>query len=230
MKNYYYLLINVGVILVPLLLSFDKRVQFYKKFKAVFVSITSIGLLFILGDILYTKLGFWGFNERYLTGISLFDLPLSEILFFVTVPYACLFIYESIRTYFNKLLPPTVAASIYGLTAILSIILLASNYTGAYTVFASVFALLAAVFVLIKKPLWWQNFALSFTIAIIPFILVNGILTGTGIEQEIVWYSEEAIVGIRFGTIPLEDFFYAFNLLLLNVLVYEKVIGDQHDF
>jgi lycopene cyclase domain-containing protein len=57
---------------------------------------------------------------------------------------------------------------------------------------------------------------------VLPIAIVNGILTGTGIENEVVWYNPKEIIGIRILSIPVEDFFYGFLLILLNVLVFEK--------
>jgi len=57
---------------------------------------------------------------------------------------------------------------------------------------------------------------------LIPFFIVNGILTGTGIEGNIVWYNDEQNLGIRLLTIPIEDSAYAFSLILMNLLIYYK--------
>jgi lycopene cyclase domain-containing protein len=57
---------------------------------------------------------------------------------------------------------------------------------------------------------------------LIPFFIVNGILTGTGINEEVVWYNDEENLGIRLLTIPVEDIFYAFSLILLNLLLFKK--------
>ena len=84
MSLYFILLTASGA--VPLLLSFDKRLQFYKQWKYVFPSILLVALVYIVFDVNFTNRGIWGFNPEYLSGIYLFSLPLEEILFFVVIP------------------------------------------------------------------------------------------------------------------------------------------------
>ena len=48
---------------------------------------------------------------------------------------------------------------------------------------------------------------------------MNGILTGTGISEPVVWYNNAENMGIRIGTIPVEDIGYAFSMLFTNILL-----------
>ncbi len=59
--------------------------------------------LYIAWDIYFTSRAVWSFNADYITGIKLSNLPLEEVLFFLIVPYCCVFIYACIRAYFPKL-------------------------------------------------------------------------------------------------------------------------------
>ncbi len=99
---YIYLYLNIFTILFPFLLSFDKRVQFYKNWKYLFPAMVINALIFIVWDSIFTHHGVWGFNDKYLVGIYLYNLPLEEVLFFVTVPYACVFIYECLNVYIKQ--------------------------------------------------------------------------------------------------------------------------------
>jgi lycopene cyclase domain-containing protein len=56
---------------------------------------------------------------------------------------------------------------------------------------------------------------------LVPFFVVNGILTGSWIENQIVWYNNAENLGIRFGTIPVEDSVYAYSMILMNLLLFE---------
>ena len=68
------------------------------------------------------------------------------------------------------------------------------------------------------------NFAwYAFIFILIPFFIVNGILTGSGIDEQVVWYNNNENLGIRFLTIPVEDFGYAFSLILFNLLLRNKL-------
>jgi lycopene cyclase domain-containing protein len=56
---------------------------------------------------------------------------------------------------------------------------------------------------------------------LVPFTIVNGVLTGFGISGEIVWYNDSQNLGIRLSTIPIEDFAYAFSMILSVLYLFE---------
>jgi lycopene cyclase domain-containing protein len=94
-----YLLINLFIILIPLLLSFENKVKFHTKFKNVFLTIIIVGIIFLTWDVLATERGDWSFNKEFTFNINILGLPFEEILFFITVPYSILFVYESLSFY-----------------------------------------------------------------------------------------------------------------------------------
>jgi len=235
--HYTYLLVNLGSVAVPLLLSFDKKVAFYKKWKAFWPANLITLAFFVVWDVLFTKAGVWGFNPEYLTGIFLINLPIEEWLFFICVPYACIFLYETFRTYLPR--DPFAKLhkfAIYKISAA-SVLLLILFYDHLYTAFTAAFLLLGTLIVYRLKVTWvgWLSFA--YMIIIIPFLIANGILTGLafweypvinfvpeGIEDMIVWYNNDHNMGIRVFSVPLDDFFYGLLLIAMNVSIYEWLI------
>lgn len=221
-ENFYYLIINIFVISIPLALSFDKKVHFYKRWKYYFPALFLVALIFIVWDVYFTKIGIWGFNPTYLSGINIFNLPIEEILFFFTIPYACTFIYDSFKMHF-----PNIKFKYFGVV-VYSIITLAITYfsfvhTGKYySTSTAIIVLITLFYLFLKRPIYSNRLAFTYLISLAPFLLVNGILTGSWIPEEVVWYNAQEFSGIRIGTIPFEDFFYGFALIALNIIFYES--------
>jgi lycopene cyclase domain-containing protein len=217
-----YLLINVFIIIVPLLLIFEQKLKFYKKLPAVSISILIVSSVYVIWDSIATKAGDWAFNPKYLIGTYFFGLPLEEILFFITVPFSIIFIYETANFYlkeseifFNRYIYFSVM-----ILLIVGIILFANqNYTLIVLLYCLAFFVLALFFFpsILKSKIFWVTIIISY----LPFLIVNYLLT----SLPIVTYNSSAIWGNRFLTIPLEDFFYSFSMISLWLLVY--LIADR---
>ena len=222
--KYTYLLIDLFSVLVPFLLSFHPKIKFYKNWPAIFPAMLITGSLFIGWDMYFTHLRIWGFNPAYLIGIYIGNLPLEEMLFFLCIPYACVFTYHCLHTLIQKTISKKVEMVVSCVLLVASVLLAAIfrslNYT-AYT-----FALLALLIFgarLIRKVQWLPAFYLTYLILLVPFLIVNGLLTGTGLHSPVVWYDSTQILNVRILTIPVEDVFYGMDLILLNMLIYSWI-------
>lgn len=217
-SKYSYLLINIFVILFPLLLSFDKKVHYYKKWKYIFPGLLITGVLYLIWDYLFTFNKVWSFNDDYIIGLNFWGLPLEEILFFVTVPFSCIFIYECLISYFPLNIPDKISRIISVSLIALCGVLLIIFYDRLYSLinFSTLIAVL--LFTLFSKTsLNMGKFYIAFIVSLLPFYLVNGLLTSV----PIVMYNDLENMGFRVGTIPFEDHFYSMSLILMNILLFE---------
>jgi len=212
-----YLIVDLFIISFPLVASFEKRIQYYKKWKPLLMSLLFISSIYIIWDIIVTYIGHWSFNPLYTIDFHLLNLPLEEILFFITVPYSCIFIYEAIlyffgdkEIFFNKYMYTVIGI----LSIIISFIFITQGYTFIALIAFGLFFIVASWLYpqILKARAYWTYFIIT----LIPFIIVNFILTST----PIVLYNSNAIWGFRVTTIPLEDFFYNFSMLSLYLMVY----------
>lgn len=217
-----YFLIDVASIAIPFLYSFEKKMRFIRHWKAVGLSILIVAIPFIIWDIIFTNMGVWGFNPAYLHGINILGLPFEEILFFICIPYACIFTHYAFIHFFPQIsLPQVFVRGITGLLLLLAILILIVGYPNAYTTCTFALFIGLLLYALIWNDTILSRFYLTFPIIVIPFFIVNGVLTGSFIQDEIVWYNDAENLGIRMGTIPVEDLFYAFDLLYLNLIFVE---------
>lgn len=217
-----YLLVNVLSVAVPLACSFEHKVNFVARWRALIPAITGTALLFLAWDGLFTHLGVWGFSHRYTMGLNFFGLPIEEILFFFAIPYCCVFTYEVLNRFVKWV--PNVRKLNIGLGTLGTMLLIfgSLNLDRSYTACAFLLtALFIGAHLIWAKWPWMPQFVRAFFVTLLPFLIVNGILTGTGLDEPIVWYDNTENLGLRLITIPIEDTVYAFLLLGVNTAGYE---------
>lgn len=225
-SKYLYLWINILSFIVPFLLSFYPKANFSAKWRYVLPAILVTAAIFMVWDAVFTDIGVWGFNPRYVSGIYFFGLPLEEILFFFCIPYACLFTYFALNHLIDKdhLFPhqELISSVLITLLLVFGSYYLDRLYTGITFLFTGLFL----AFVLLKlRVRFMGRFYFAFAILLIPFFIVNSILTGAVTPEPVVWYNNEENIGVRIGTIPLEDTIYALLLMLLPITIWEKLEG-----
>ena len=179
-------------------------------------------LVFIPWDIIFTVQGVWGFNNNYYLGAHIFELPIEEWLFFICIPYACIFTHYALKHYFPKIkLSERHTKNISYVLILILFSLVLFNYNKLYTIVNFTLAIVLTITILKINRKLLQQFYLSFIVILLPFFIVNGILTGSWIENQIVWYDNSENLGIRMGTIPVEDTIYAYSMILMNLSLYE---------
>jgi len=229
MEHYYYLGLDLFSIAFPLAASFEPRIRFWRNWPGLFTGIGVMAVVFLVWDAIFTANGVWGFNPRYILGPRFLHLPIEEWLFFLAVPYSCMFLYEVMRYYVKRDVLGRIARPLsmvlIGVLLIVGIATWGRIYTNV-TFFCTAFFLAYHVFVA-KSP-WLGRFYVGYAVSLIPFLLVNGILTGWLLPEPIVWYDNTENLGIRINTIPIEDSMYLLFFLLIVTTFYERALGRVH--
>jgi lycopene cyclase domain-containing protein len=217
-----YLVIDLVIIAGPLLFSFWRPVRYYRRFPALLFAVATAGTVYLAWDNWVTYRGDWGFNPEYVLGPKLFALPLEEYLFFIVVPFSCIFIYEVLRAKSRERHVRLRRGAVQAVSALFfagSALFYGQGYTR-LVLFSCGLFFLAASFLggrMLASSHYWLYIAISY----VPFLIFNHLLTA----PPIVTYDPAAIWGVRIVSIPLEDFFYSFSMLSFYLLAYLAVRG-----
>ncbi|MFO8087370.1 MAG: lycopene cyclase domain-containing protein [Bacteroidales bacterium] len=222
MENWTYALLLLGSISIPLIRSFESRVNFYGKWPALFAGIFIMMLVFIPWDVWFTANGVWHFNHDYVLGLFIAGLPVEEWLFFVFITYAVMFTYAVLKYFFPKFYYPKAARSLAAILAVLFILVAVFHLDKTYTLVVSLlsFFLLTGVVISPVWKTWLSHFFLGYVVSVIPFLIVNGILT----SFPVVIYNNSENLALRITTIPVEDFAYLMSMMLIVTMVYEYLL------
>lgn len=226
-ENLTYFSVNFFTLLFPFIFSYTKWFNFRDYWKYYLPGNFLVAMIYLIWDSIYTSIGVWGFNFKYTLGVKIFNLPIDEILFFICTPYACVFTYYCFRKYvFPKI--TNKFSIVWLISSITFLVLSIIFYTKLYTC-AAFFSCAVVCYISYKSKLIHSiQFAIYYLVILIPFILCNGILTGSFLNRVVVFYNDAENLGIRILTIPLEDVFYGMAMLMFNILLFEYSLSKNN--
>ncbi|WP_126249051.1 lycopene cyclase domain-containing protein [Chitinophaga rhizosphaerae] len=221
--QYTYLLLDFLTVIICFIFSFDRRIRFDRHFGAFLKAVVLVSIPFLGWDVLFTRMGVWWFNDVYTVGLRFAGLPLEEWLFFICIPFACVFTWYCLDKFFD-LAWTNALNNIIVFVAITVCLLAALLEPGRwYTLVTAVATALVLLYMhfVAKWPQIGQV-TMVYLLLMPGFFAVNGVLTGTGLANPVVNYDPEEMLNIRVRTIPVEDFVYGYAQFLLNVYFFEK--------
>ncbi len=176
-----------------------------------------MSVAFLVWDALFTLTGIWSFNMNYVLNLYALNLPLEEVLFFICIPFSCMFIHHLVKQKTSLIFNKKQSRLISIIFLLVITLMLTQGYNKLYTFTNSVIGLTLLITYIVFNPSFLQTFFVTYFISIIPFLLVNGLLTWI----PIVTYNNAENLSIRIGTIPVEDFIYSFSMLSLVAFIFE---------
>jgi len=225
---YTYILILFFTVIVCFIASFDKRILFSRHFKPFFLAALIVAVPFIAWDIWFTAHGVWWFNIDYTLGYTLGGLPIEEWLFFICIPFSCVFTYYCINKFFNLKFFLGFNNLVVFFSVIVCSVVALVHHDKIYTLVTAIATIGTLVYLhFVARVDWIGKASFVFSILMLGFFPVNGILTGTGLESPIVNYNPKDFLGIRILTIPIEDAVYGYTQFLLVLYFFKKFKSNR---
>ena len=216
-----YLLFHLVVIAGPVASQFTRQIKSVSRWRLKLRVSAIVMIPYVIWDVLVAG-SHWQFNTAYTLNFRLFGLPIEEWLFFITVPFGCLLVWETLPQTDRWLVPLKplrhVRSILYvALPVGIWVFSTGKQYTG---LVLCCFGLVGLVDTLLRTDLLLRPKTYLYLAIVSGLILVfNGYLTA----RPVVTYGEAYQMGYRIWTIPIEDFGYGFTLMLFNTVLYEKL-------
>lgn len=226
---YTYSLILFFTVIICFIASFDKRILFSRHFGAFIKSAIVVAIPFIAWDVWFTAKGVWWFNTDYTLGILIFGLPIEEWMFFICIPFSCVFTYFCLDKFFKLDWLSGFNNIIVFISLIVCSVIAMLHCDKVYTLVTAIATITTLIYLhFIARADWIGKASMVFSILMIGFLPVNGLLTGTGLKTPLVNYNPEDFMGIRILTIPIEDAVYGYTQFLLTLYFFKR-FKHTHD-
>jgi lycopene cyclase domain-containing protein len=221
-----YLIFNAIIMAGPIVFAFDQRVRYVRYWPKALLATATILPVYIVWDSLVTGKHWW-FNPSYTTDVRIAGLPPGEWLFFITVPFACLFIWQILITLYNRgqwQIPFKKIYRVFFLAVPVALLFLFTGkiYTG--LVFSAIALAVLLDWMTGSRILAYKHALVYFGILAGLILVFNGYLTA----RPVVLYGESFQLGIRIITIPVEDFLYGLSHILMCTTVFQALKRGHH--
>lgn len=227
MMAYTYSLVLFFTAIICFVASFDRRLRFDRHFGAFIKAAVLVAIPFIAWDVWFTAKGVWWFNTDYTLGIVIAGLPLEEWLFFICIPFSCVFTYYCLDKFYKMEWLSGFNNLIVFVTVIVCSVVALLHYDKIYTLVTAIATILTLIYLhFIVRAKWISKASFVFSVLMLGFFPVNGVLTGFGLESPIVNYNPNNFLCIRMITIPIEDAVYGYTQFLL-VLYFFKLFSKN---
>lgn len=227
MMAYTYSLVLFFTAIICFVASFDRRLRFDRHFGAFIKAAVLVAIPFIAWDVWFTAKGVWWFNTDYTLGTVIAGLPLEEWLFFICIPFSCVFTYYCLDKFYKMEWLSGFNNLIVFVTVIVCSVVALLHYDKIYTLVTAIATILTLIYLhFIVRAKWISKASFVFSVLMLGFFPVNGVLTGFGLESPIVNYNPNNFLGIRMITIPIEDAVYGYTQFLL-VLYFFKLFSKN---
>lgn len=216
--NYIYLLINLALLLLPVLLFSIRQLNFTDNSKFIILAVLISVFAFSIPTEFMTQLKVIVFNPPYLSGMTLWQLPVEELLLLFLLPLTGIAVYLFLNHRFPDNGPEKYSLAFSNIMLGVCIAMLYFGHQKLYTLFT--FSILF-VFILyieyVNSIRFMYRFYRAFLVTLIPFYIVYGVLANLPVLQ----YNSAETLNFNQFNIPFETPFYFMGMLLLSVYLFE---------
>ncbi|MGB8652335.1 MAG: lycopene cyclase domain-containing protein [Mycobacteriales bacterium] len=92
-----YLLVLAGCVLGTLPLELVLGVRVYRQWRRLLLTLLPVLAVFVTWDALAVRAGHWRYDPRQLVGLTIGNLPVEELLFFLVIPTCAVLALEAVR-------------------------------------------------------------------------------------------------------------------------------------
>lgn len=220
-----YYLFNLAIIGPVAWLCWRFDIKLHRDYKALGAVFLVISMPFIVWDSWAASEGHWLFSERYITSPRVFSLPIEEILFFITVPFAMMYVWRAILKHYRpvRVFSPSITAAMIAAIGLISLLLGLVYWDRGYTRSVMLASALTSILLIVSKLYVLRQFWLFQAFHLALFALSNTFLTAL----PVISYGKDSIIGQRIGTIPVEDFFFSYALISLTLIIYNGLTAQK---
>jgi len=216
--NYTYLLIDLGLLLFIVLLFSIKQLNFARNSKFIILAVLINVFAFSVPTEFLTQLKVIVFNPPYLTGLTLWELPVEELLLSLVLPLCGLAIYLFLNVRFPDNTPEKYSLAVSNIMLGICIAMLYFGHQKLYTVFTFSLLLVFLLYIeYVNKLRFMYQFYRAYLVSLLPFYLVYGLITSLPVLQ----FNTAETLNFSLFNIPFESHFYFMGMLLLSIYLYE---------